>query len=199
MQIETATGPMEVSAGVFDHAYSEALVHQLVNHSFAKSHSGSKAQKKRGMVSGGGRKPWRQKGTGNARVGSSRNPLWRGGGRAFAATPVKRKIKLNKKMYRRAFCSLISEINRREGLHIIDTFEIERPRTRLLIEKLRQLSLHSVLVVMAEDDMNIYLAARNIPTVGVTRADLLDPLSLLSFERVLITRAAVEKLQERLT
>ncbi len=199
MQIETSAGPMEVSAAVFDRAYKEPLVHQVLNHSFAKSHTGSKAQKKRGMVSGGGRKPWRQKGTGNARVGSNRNPLWRGGGRAFAATPAKREIRLNKKMYRQAFCSLISELNRRGGLRVIDTLGIDQPKTRLLAAKLKELSLRSALIVIEEDDLNIYLAARNLPAVGVARADLLDPLSLLLFEKALMTRAAVEKLQERLS
>ena len=178
-------------------SYNEALIHQTLNHFIGQAHTGSKAQKSRSMVSGGGRKPWRQKGTGNARVGSSRNPLWRGGGRAFAATPNKRKRKLNKKMYQQAMCSLISEIHRQGRLQIVDTFEIEQPKTRLLIEKLKSLSLGDSVLIVEEENRNVFLAANNIPTVGILGAGSLDPFSLLRFDKVLFTRSALEKFQGR--
>lgn len=198
MQIETATGAIEVSDAIFGCKYNEALVHQALNYVVDRAHTGSKAQKKRSMVAGGGRKPWRQKGTGNARAGSNSSPLWRGGGRAFAATPVRRKLKLNKKMYRHALRSLVAEVNRRGGLQVVETLELEQPKTRLLAARLKELALQSVLIVTDGDDPNLWLAANNIPAVGVITADELDPFNLLRFEKVLMTRAALEKLQERL-
>ena len=199
MQINTSTGTVDVADAVFDCPYNQALIHQTLNFFVRNAHTGSKAQKTRAMVSGGGRKPWKQKGTGNARVGSSRNPIWRGGGRAFAATPDKRKTKLNKKMYRQAMKSLISELYRQNRLNVVDEFSIDEPKTRLVIEKIKSLSLMTgtTLIVLETDDIKVELATRNIPTVGAITASLLNPFIMLRFDNILFTKSAIIGFQER--
>ncbi len=189
-------GSMTVADGVFDRSYNEALVHQTVVAFLAGARSGTRAQKNRSDVSGGGRKPWRQKGTGNARAGTNRSPLWRGGGRTFAARPRDFSKKVNRKMYRGALRSLLSELYRRGHLHIVDELSVAEPRTRLLAEKLRAYDFDSVLIVTAEHDDNLMLAANNLPGVGVLPATRLDPVNLMRFEHILAPRGAVEKIQE---
>lgn len=199
MQIETSTGKLDVSDAVFNCPYNEPVVHQALKHFINKGHTGSKAQKTRAMVSGGGRKPWRQKGTGNARVGSSRNPIWRGGGVTFAATPTTRKSKLNKKMYRYAMRSLISEVCRQGRLMVVDSLELAEPKTKLMIEKLKSLSLQgSVLIVTEDENKNIHLSANNLTNVGVLSPEILDPHNILRFDTLLFTKSTLEKFQERL-
>ncbi len=189
-------GSMKVAEGVFDSDYNEALVHQAVVAFLAGARSGTRAQKSRSDVAGGGRKPWRQKGTGNARAGSNRSPLWRGGGRAFAARPRNFAKKVNRKMYRGALRSLLSELYRRGCLHIVEELTVAEPKTRLLAGKLRDYDFESVLIVTPEPDENLVLAANNLPGVGVLPATRLDPVNLLRFGHVLAARGAVEKIQE---
>lgn len=189
-------GSMKVAEGVFDRAYNESLVHQAVVSFLAGARSGTRAQKSRSDVAGGGRKPWRQKGTGNARAGTNRSPLWRGGGRAFAARPRNFAKKVNRKMYRGALCSLLSELYRRGCLHIVEELTVAEPKTRLLAGKLQDYDFESVLIVTPEPDENLVLAANNLPGVGVLPATRLDPVNLLRFQHILAPRGAVEKIQE---
>jgi large subunit ribosomal protein L4 len=200
MQIETLQGSVvEANSAVFDRRFNEPLVHQVVNAFLAGARSGSKAQKTRAQVAGGGRKPWRQKGTGRARVGSIRSPIWRGGGRAFAASPRSFSQKVNRKMYRGAVCAILSELNRRGCLVVAEEFSLELPKTRVLVEKLRELSLESVLIVDSELSDNLVLAGNNLPLVGVIEARHVDPVNLLRFAKVLLTRRALSLLEERLS
>lgn len=189
-------GSMKVAEGVFDCAYNEALVHQAVVAFLAGARSGTRAQKSRSDVAGGGRKPWRQKGTGNARAGTNRSPLWRGGGRAFAGRPRNFAKKVNRKMYRGALRSLLSELYRRGCLHIVEELSVAEPKTRLLAGKLQDYDFESVLIVTPEPDENLVLAANNLPGVGVLPATRLDPVNLLRFRHILAPRGAVEKIQE---
>jgi len=189
-------GTMMVAEGVFDRAYNEALVHQAVVAFLAGARGGTRAQKSRSDVAGGGRKPWRQKGTGNARAGSNRSPLWRGGGRAFAARPRNFAKKVNRKMYRGALRSLLSELYRRGCLHIVEELSVPEPKTKLLVGKLRDYDFDSVLIVTPEPDENIMLAANNLPGVGVLPANRLDPVNLMRFGNILASRVAVEKIQK---
>lgn len=187
---------MKVAEGVFDRAYNEALVHQAVVAFLAGARGGTRAQKSRSDVAGGGRKPWRQKGTGNARAGSNRSPLWRGGGRAFAARPRNFAKKVNRKMYRGALRSLLSELYRRGCLHIVEELSVAEPKTKLLAGKLQDYDFESVLIVTPEPDENLVLAANNLPGVGVLPATRLDPVNLMRFQHILAPRGAVEKIQE---
>jgi large subunit ribosomal protein L4 len=155
-------------------------------------------QKSRAQVRGGGIKPWRQKGTGRARAGTSRSPIWRSGGRAFAATPRDYTQKINRKMYRAAMRSILSELVRQERLLAIDSFAVDAPKTRELVGKLNELGLDNVLIVTVDADDNLYLAARNLPGVAVCDVASADPVSLIGFEKVLMTKAAIEKIEERL-
>ncbi len=200
MQLKTAQGgTFEAGDAVFGRGFNEALVHQVVTAFLAGARRGSKAQKTRAQVSGGGGKPWRQKGTGRARAGTIRSPIWRGGGRAFAASPRDFSHKVNRKMYRGALCSILSEINRRDCLVVVDELEVKTPKTRDLVAALKSLSLESVLIIDADPGENLYLASNNLPSVGVLAADGVDPVNLLRFDKVLLTRAAVARLEERLT
>ena len=200
MQIETLQGSVvEARNAVFDRQFNEALVHQVVNAFMAGARRGSKAQKTRAQVSGGGRKPWRQKGTGRARAGSIRSPIWRGGGRAFAATPRNFSQKVNRKMYRGAICAILSELNRRGCLVVTEELSLESLKTRGLVEKLRELSLESVLIVDSELSDNLMFASNNLPLVGVIEVHHVDPVSLLRFAKVLMTKRALSQLEERLS
>lgn len=199
MELKQANGgTLSVDARIFDYRYNPALIHQAVVAFQATARAGTKAQKNRARVAGGGSKPWRQKGMGRARAGTIRSPLWRGGGHAFAAQPRNFKQKLNKKMYRGALKSLLSELNRSDRLIVVDEFTIEKPKTKLLVEKLKAMSLDSVLIVLAEGDETLFMASSNIPRVGVLLANELDPVNLMRFDKVLITQPAVEKIQENL-
>lgn len=184
-----------VSPVTFEQDYNESLVHQVVTAYLAGARSGTKAQKTRGQVSGGGAKPWRQKGTGRARVGSSRNPIWRSGGRAFAAVPRDFAQKVNKKMYRGAMRSILSELNRQDRLVIVDEFTVQEPKTKLLVKQLANHGAESALILVADWDSNLYLAARNVPKVEVRLCSNLDPASLLVFDKIIMTVDAVRKIE----
>lgn len=190
-------GVINISEEVFAAKFNEPLIHQVVVAYLAGGRSGTRAQKKRSQVSGGGSKPWRQKGTGRARAGSIRSPLWRGGGVTFAAVPRSHKQKLNKKMYRGALRSTLSELVRQERLIIVEHIQIELPKTSLLLKKLEQLKLDNVLIILDEMDKNLYFAARNLLRVDVKLASSVDIVSLIKYEKVLMTIAAIKKIEER--
>ncbi len=187
---------VEVSETVFGRDFSEALVHQVVTAYLAAGRSGTKAQKNRAAVSGGGRKPWKQKGTGNARAGTIRSPLWRSGGVTFAAQPRDFSQKVNRKQYRAAIRSILSELVRQDRLIIVDALAFDEPKTAAVKARLNELGLVHGLVVDADLDTNLYLGSRNIPNIHVLAADRIDPVSLVGAEKVVMTRAAVEKIQE---
>lgn len=197
MQLTVAGGKdIKVSDATFGREFSEALVHQVVTAYLAGGRAGTKAQKSRSAVSGGGKKPWRQKGTGRARAGTIRSPIWRGGGVTFAAVPRDHAQKVNRKMYRGAMQAILSELVRQERLVIVDAFEIAEPRTTALIAKLKDLQFEKGLIVTAELDENVYLAARNLPGVYTLDVSGIDPVSLVAADRVIMTVEAVEKIQE---
>jgi large subunit ribosomal protein L4 len=187
-----------LSDAAFARDYNEALVHQLVTAYLAGARQGSKAQKSRSDVSGGGAKPWRQKGTGRARAGTSRGPIWRSGGVTFAARPRDFDQKLNKKMYRAAMQAIWSELVRQDRLVVVDSFDVEDHKTKAFAAKLSGMDLTNVLIVDAEVNKNVYLASRNLPNVAVAEADGVDPVSLISFEKVLVTVSALKKVEEML-
>jgi large subunit ribosomal protein L4 len=187
-----------VSDAAFARDYNESLVHQLVTAYLAGARQGSKAQKSRSDVNGGGAKPWRQKGTGRARAGTSRSPIWRSGGVTFAARPRDFDQKLNKKMYRAAMQAIWSELVRQDRLVVVDSFDVEDHKTKAFTAKLAGLDLSNVLIVDAEINKNLYLASRNVPHVAVAEANGVDPVSLVSFEKVLVTVSALKKVEEML-
>jgi large subunit ribosomal protein L4 len=189
---------LEVSEATFGQKFNEALVHQVVTAYRAAGRAGTKAQKSRAEVRGGGKKPWAQKGTGQARAGSSRSPIWVGGGKTFAAKPRDFAQKVNRKMYRGAIRSMLSELARTERLVVTDSIELEAPKTRLLANQLKSWSLEKVLIVVEATDEKLYLAARNLPYVEVIEVTALNPLSLASYDKVLMTVAAVKRVEERL-
>ncbi len=185
-----------VDEGVFDRPFSEALVHQVVTAYLAGARAGTKAQKNRSAVAGGGRKPWRQKGTGNARAGTIRSPLWRSGGVTFAAQPRDHSQKVNRKMYRGAIKAILSELVRQERLVVVESLGINEPKTAALAESLKSLGVDKGLIVDAELDTNLFLASRNIPGVYVATVDQMDPVSLVGSEKVVLTTAAITRIQE---
>ncbi len=191
-------GTVEVSDVAFGREFNEALVHQVVVAYMAAARQGTRAQKTRADVSGGGRKPWRQKGTGRARAGSTRSPIWRKGGVTFAAQPQDHSQKVNRKMYRGALRCIMSELVRQNRLIVAETFAIDAPKTRSLLEKLKTLDLSDVLIVTEAVDENLYLAARNLAKVDVRDLQGIDPVALISHERVLITVDALKKFEETL-
>jgi len=191
-------GSITVADQVFSVDYKPALIHQVVTAYMASARSGTVAQKSRAAVSGGGSKPFRQKGTGRARAGTSRGPIWRGGGRAFAARPRNYAQKVNRKMYRGAMRSILSELVRQGRLFLVPDFTIEEPKTRLLAEKLLTLNLSDVLVMIEGHDENLFMASRNLPRVDVLMAEEVDPVSLIAFENLVATEGAIRKLEERL-
>ena len=176
----------------------EALVHQVVVAYGNGARQGTKAQKTRSEVRGGGKKPWRQKGTGRARAGTIRSPIWVGGGRAFAAKPRDFDQKVNKKMYRGAIKSILSELVRQDRLVVVEKFGVDTPKTKALVAKLNDLELNDVLIVTPEVEENLFLAARNLYKVDVRDVAGIDPVSLIAFEKVLITADAVKQLEEAL-
>jgi large subunit ribosomal protein L4 len=192
------SGELQVSEAAFGHVFNEALVHQVVTAYRNAGRSGTKAQKTRAEVRGGGRKPWAQKGTGQARSGSSRSPIWVGGGRAFAAKPRSFEQKVNRKMYRGAIRSMLSELARTERLLVTDGIELEAPKTRLLANQLKQWGLEKVLIVVEAQDEKLFLASRNLPYVEVIEVSGLNPVALAAYDKVLATRGAVKMLEERL-
>lgn len=193
------SGTVDVADNAFGTEFNEALVHQVVTAFLAGGRAGTKAQKNRSQVSGGGAKPWRQKGTGRARAGTIRSPIWVGGGRAFAARPRDHDQKVNKKMYRAALRSIFSELVRQDRLIVTDTIEMEAPKTRELASKLKELGLDNVLIVNEAFNEKVYLSARNLPEVGICDAAAVDPVVLMRFEKVLITLPALKLIEERLS
>lgn len=189
---------IEVSDRIFGGEFNETLVHQAVVAYMAGGRQGTRAQKSRAEVSGGGAKPFRQKGTGRARAGSIRSPLWRSGGVTFAAKPQDHSQKLNKKMYRAAMRSILSELARTDRLVVVEEFGVDAPKTKGLLNKLGSLNLSDVLIVTDEVDQNLYLAARNLPHVDVRDVQGSDPVSLIAYDKVLITVPAVKKFEELL-
>lgn len=191
-------GSVEVSDAAFDAQFNEALIHQVVTAYRAGGRAGTKAQKTRAEVRGGGKKPWKQKGSGRARAGSSRSPIWVGGGRAFAAKPRDYDQKVNRKMYRAAMRSVISEIVRQGRLDVVDSLDVPQPRTRDLAGKLRDFSARRLLILVEQLADNLRLAARNIPNVLVLEAREANPLVLVQCDRVLATAGALKIVEERL-
>ena len=199
MQINVnGAAAIDVCERTFGDEFNETLVHQAVVAYMAGGRQGSKKQKTRSEVSGGGKKPWRQKGTGRARAGTIRSPIWRGGGVTFAARPQDHSQKLNKKMYRAAMRSILSELVRQERLVVVEDFSVDAPKTKALLGKLDTLGLQDVLIVSESVDQNLYLAARNLPHVDVRDVQASDPVSLIAYDKVLMTVSAVKKFEEML-
>ncbi len=192
-------GSIEVSAEAFAREFNEPLVHQVVTAYLAGARQGSRAQKSRSERRGGGRKPWRQKGTGRARAGSIRSPIWRGGGVTFAAQSQNHAQKVNRKMYRGALRCILSELIRQNRLLALESFRLDSPRTKALVQKLKELELKNVLIVSEEVDENLFLAARNLKQVDVLDVSAVDPISLIRRDNLLITVAALKELEEALT
>lgn len=189
---------IQVSEKSFNSEYKESLIHQVVVAFLAGARSGTKQQKSRSDVSGGGKKPWRQKGTGRARAGTSRSPIWRSGGITFAARPRSYEQKINRKMYRGAMRSIFSELLRAGRLHVVSSFTVDQPKTKEMINKLKQLDVKNALIVSTEIDRNTYLAMRNIPNVDARDVQSLDPVSLVTHENVIITAEAIKLVEEML-
>ncbi len=198
LNLATNDGSVEISEAAFGREFNEALVHQVVVAYMAGGRQGTKAQKSRSDVRGGGRKPWRQKGTGRARAGTIRSPIWRGGGATFAARPQDHSEKVNRKMYRGALQCILSELIRQDRLVACESFTVDAPKTKGLVAALDALSLSNVLIVSDDVDENLYLASRNLKDVDVRDVQGVDPVSLLSHEKVLITVGALKKLEEAL-
>jgi large subunit ribosomal protein L4 len=199
MKLKLVSGSdLEVSEATFGQQFNETLVHQVVTAYRAAGRAGTKRQKSRAEVRGGGKKPWAQKGTGQARAGSSRSPIWVGGGVTFAARPRDFTQKVNRKMYRGAIRSMLSELARTDRLVVTDSIPLEAPKTRLLANQLKSWSLEKVLIVVEATDEKLYLASRNLPYVEVLEVTALNPLALASYDKVLMTVAAVKRIEERL-
>jgi len=197
MELKTNTGAaVAVSDTTFAREFNESLVHQIVTAYLAGGRQGTKAQKTRSEVAGGGKKPWRQKGTGRARAGTASSPIWRSGGVTFAAKPRNYEQKVNKKMYRAAMQSILSELVRQDRLVVADDFKVDTHKTKDFVKKLNALELNNVLIVSDDVDEKLYLASRNVPHVGVTEASSVDPVSLIAFDKILVTVQALKKLEE---
>ncbi|MBA3730937.1 MAG: 50S ribosomal protein L4 [Gammaproteobacteria bacterium] len=186
---------VDVSDRTFGQDFNAALVHQAVTAYLAGGRGGTNAQKTRAQVAGGGAKPWRQKGTGRARAGTIRSPIWRGGGVTFAAQPRSFRQKLNRKMYRAAMRSILSELARLDRLVIVEDFGVDQPRTRVVLDKLKGLNLTSALLVTEQPDEKIHLAARNLRHVGYTAVASLNPVNLIGFDNVVMTKAALNRVE----
>ncbi|MEY3007468.1 MAG: hypothetical protein RI942_1810 [Pseudomonadota bacterium] len=193
-----AAGTVSVSDVAFAREYNEALVHQVVTAYLAGARQGTRAQKTRSEVSGGGKKPWRQKGTGRARAGTIRSPIWRTGGVTFAAKPQDHSQKVNRKMYRAAIRSILSELARQERLLVVESMDVEAPKTKLLVSQLGEFGLDNVLIIGTEVGENLYLAARNLHSVDVRDVESVDPVSLIAYDKVVVTVDAVKKFEEML-
>lgn len=193
-----AAGTLSVSDATFAREYNEDLIHQVVTSYLAGARQGTKAQKNRAAVSGGGRKPWRQKGTGRARAGTIRSPIWRSGGVTFAAKPQDHSVKVNRKMYRAALKTIVSELARQERLVVVETLDVDAPKTKLLVNQLDGYGVNSALLVTDEVSENLYLASRNLQKVDVRDVHGIDPVSLLAHDKVLVTVGAVKKIEEML-
>jgi len=193
-----AAGNLALSEEVFARAYNEPLIHQVVTAYFAAGRRGTKASKSRSAARGGGAKPFRQKGLGRARAGTIRSPIWRGGGVTFAAKPRSYVQKVNRKMYRHALCSILSELVRQERLVVVDSCEMSEPKTKALVSVLKNFAEKDVLIVAEDVTENLYLAAKNLHWVGLVDVATVDPAMLIAFEKVVISKAAVERIEEQL-
>ncbi len=191
-------GSVEISDAAFGREFNEALVHQVVVAFMSGARQGSRAQKTRSEVRGGGRKPWRQKGTGRARAGTIRSPIWRSGGVTFAAKPQDHSQKVNRKMYRGALRCIVSELIRQDRLVAVESFSVDAPKTKSLLAQLKSLDISNALIVTDEVDQNLYLASRNLKGVDVRDVQGVDPVSLIAHDKVLITVGALKQLEEAL-
>src|SRR5512133_3409603 len=198
LKLQQGGNSIEVSEKTFGREFNESLVHQVVTAYMAAGRAGTKRQKSKAEVRGGGIKPWKQKGGGRARAGSIRSPIWVGGGRAFAARPRDYSQKVNRKMYRGAIATLLSELARLERLTVVESFALEAPKTKMLADKLKQLGLSDVLIVVEAYDEKLELASRNLMGVTVLPVTAVDPVSLVRHERVLATVGAIRMLEEQL-
>ncbi len=189
---------LDVADVVFGQEFNETLVHQVVVAYMAAARAGTHSQKNRSAVRGGGTKPWRQKGTGRARAGTIRSPLWRGGGTTFAASARDYSQKVNKKAYRSAIRSILSELVRQERLVVVESFAVSSAKTKELLGKLKEMDLDNTLIVHDDPDENLYLAARNMNKVDVVDTSITDPVSLVGFDKVLMTVAALKQFEEKL-
>ena len=196
LAISGGSSKIKVNEAVFGRDFSEPLVHQVVTAYLAGARAGTKAQKNRSAVAGGGRKPWKQKGTGNARAGTIRSPIWRSGGVTFASSPRDHSQKVNRKMYRGAMAAILSELVRQDRLIVVEQLTLDEPKTKALAAKLKEMDLQKALIVDADLDSNLFLASRNLPGVFVVTVDQIDPVSLVGAENVVLTTAAISKLQE---
>ncbi len=202
MEIQVIGGsPVELDSALFAREFNESLVHQVVTAYQAGGRAGTRAQKTRAEVRGSGAKPWRQKGTGRARVGTAQNPIWRGGGVTFAAKPQNWSQKVNKKMYRAALLSIFSELIRSERLVVVEELTMKEPKTKEFIAKLEELNIknESALVVTEAVDFPLYLSARNVPHVDIIDVEIIDPVSLVRFDKVVMTKQALESVKEWLS
>lgn len=196
MKLKTQSGKaVSLSDATFARDFNEGLVHQAVVAYMAGGRAGSKANKSRSEVRGGGAKPWNQKGTGRARAGTIRSPIWRSGGVTFAAKPRDYSQKMNRKQYRAAMQCIFSELVRQQRLVLVDKFTVDEVKTRTVVNKLKELSLHNVLIVTEDVDEKLYLSVRNIPYIGICDVEALDPASLVRFEKVLMTVDVAKKLE----
>lgn len=193
------SGSVDVADSAFGAKFNEPLVHQVVTAFLAGARAGTKAQKSRSDARGGGAKPWRQKGTGRARAGTIRSPIWVGGGRTFAARPRDYGQKVNRKMYRGALRSVFSELVRQDRLIVTEEIRLDAPRTKSMVAILKQHDVDNVLIVNEAFDENVFLSARNLPNVGICDISSIDPVVLMRFEKVLITLPALKLIEERLT
>jgi large subunit ribosomal protein L4 len=200
VQLKNANPASEIQLSdvAFGRVYNEALVHQVVTAYMAAGRAGTKAQKTRAEVRGGGKKPWSQKGTGQARAGSIRSPIWVGGGRAFAAKPRDFSQKVNRKMYRAAMQTMVSQLLREDRLVAVESIELTAPKTKLLISKLAEFGLSRALILVEAYEEKLFLAARNVPYVDVMAVASLDPLSLIKHDKVIATVGALKLLEQRL-
>lgn len=185
-----------VSDTTFAKEFNESLVHQVVTAYMSGARQGTRAQKTRSQVAGGGRKPFRQKGSGRARAGTIRSPIWRGGGKTFAAVPADHSQKVNRKMYRGAVRSILSELVRQGRLVVVDELSLAEPKTKLFIAKMKELDVTNALIISEEVDPNLYLSARNVPHVDVCDVDAMNPVDLVAFEKVVMTVSALKKVEE---
>lgn len=200
MELQLANGGAHtVSEEVFGREFNEALIHQVVTAFMAGARQGTKQQKTRSDVSGGGKKPWRQKGTGRARAGTIRSPIWRSGGVTFAARPQDHAQKVNRKMYRAAVRSILSELVRQERLIVVDKIDVAEPKTKLMVAKLEELGCDRGALIVTEDvEANVFLASRNIPYVTTVDVQGVDPVSLVGYDKVIMTVDAVKRIEEKL-
>jgi len=194
-----STASISASDALFGREYNEALVHQIVTAYMANGRSGNRAQKGRSDVNKSTRKPWRQKGTGRARAGMASSPLWRGGGQIFPNSPEENfSHKVNRKMYRAGIGAILSQLVRDSRLSVVEEFTVDSPKTKLLSQKLKDMGLREVMLITDKVDENLYLSSRNLPNVMVVEVGRADPVSLLRFEKIIMTQSAVTKIEEML-